>query len=267
MTDLKQEQYVPRVEASECTAVLLAAGVGRRLGDSHEGPKLLLEFGGRTLLERHIRALVENGVPRLMITVGHEAQAIRDAVAALRARGDLGGLQIGFAHNPDYRDGSLISLHVQHEVMRSGGEIILMDGDVLYDARMIARLLASAHEGVLLLDREIEPGDEPVKICFDAEGTIVDFRKIPANPYVRFGESVGFFRFSGAVAGALASRCAWYVAQGRVKTEYEEAIRDLLLAEPARFGAEDISDLPWTEIDFEEDVTKARLVILPQLER
>jgi len=256
-----------RVEASECTAVLLAAGVGRRLGDGHDGPKVLLEFGGRTLLERHIKALIAGGVPRLMITVGYEAQAIRDAVSDLRARGDLGGLQIGFAENPDYREGSLVSLHVQHEVMRSGGEIILMDGDVLYDARMIKRLIASEHEGVLLLDREIEPGDEPVKICFDEAGTIVDFRKIPANPYVRFGESVGFFRFSGAVATALASRCAWYVAQGKVKTEYEEAIRDLLLAEPARFGAEDISDLPWTEIDFQEDVTKARLVILPQLER
>ncbi len=267
MTDLKQACNTLRVQASQCTAVLLAAGVGRRLGDSHDGPKVLLEFGGRSLLERHIKALVANGVPRLMITVGHEAQAIRDAVAALRERGDLGGLQIGFADNPDYRDGSLVSLHVQHEVMRSGGEIILMDGDVLYDARMIARLIAADHEGVLLLDWEIEPGDEPVKICFDHAGQIADFRKIPANPYVRFGESVGFFRFSGAMAATLANRCAWYVAQGRVKTEYEEAIRDLLLAEPPRFGAEDISDLPWTEIDFEEDVTRARLVILPQLER
>jgi choline kinase len=267
MTGLKQGRNVSGVDASNCTAVLLAAGVGRRLGDSHDGPKVLLDFGGRSLLQRHIEALVACGVPRLMITVGYEAEAVHQAIAKLRAEGIAAGLQIGFVDNPDYRDGSLVSLHVQHEVMRSGGEIILMDGDVLYDPPMIARLLTSDHEGVLLLDREIEPGDEPVKICFDAAGAIVDFRKIPAHPYVRFGESVGFFRFSGAIAAALASRCAWYMAQGRVKTEYEEAIRDLLLAEPARFGAEDISDLPWTEIDFQEDVTKARLVILPQLER
>ena len=37
--------------------------------------------------------------------------------------------------------------------------------------------------------------------------------------------------------------------------EYEEAIRDLILAHPDRFGAVDVSDLPWTEIDFEEDVS------------
>ena len=39
-----------------------------------------------------------------------------------------------------------------------------------------------------------------------------------------------------------------------------------LLAEPARFTAADVSDLPWTEIDFPEDVAKAREAILPALE-
>ena len=136
---------------------------------------------------------------------------------------------------------------------------------MLYDTRMITRLLKGTAEGVLLVDRELEPGDEPVKICFDEAGRIVDFRKIPANPHVRFGESVGFFHFSGAVAKDLAERCAWYVGQGLVRTEYEEAIRDLILAAPERFAAEDVTDLPWTEIDFPEDVIKARDVVLPQL--
>jgi choline kinase len=45
-----------------------------------------------------------------------------------------------------------------------------------------------------------------------------------------------------------------------------EAIRDLILAEPARFGAADVSDLPWIEIDFEDDVIRARRDILPQLQ-
>jgi choline kinase len=54
-------------------------------------------------------------------------------------------------------------------------------------------------------------------------------------------------------------------ADRRGNLEYEEAIRDLLLAEPERFSAEDVSDLLWTEIDFPEDVVRARDEILPQL--
>jgi choline kinase len=47
--------------------------------------------------------------------------------------------------------------------------------------------------------------------------------------------------------------------------EYEEPIRDMIRAStPERFGFEDISGLPWTEIDFPEDVVKAE-ALLPEL--
>jgi choline kinase len=254
-----------RVEGSDCTAILLAAGVGRRLGEHHDGPKVLLEFAGRSLLRRHMEALFASGVRRLSITVGFEAERLRDAVSEVLRAAGLDGLEVSFVQNPAYREGSLVSLHAQREALLAGGEVFLMDGDVLYDPQMIERLLVGAREGVLLVDREIEPGDEPVKICFDQAGRIVDLRKIPANPHVWSGESVGFFRFSGPVAAALADRCASYVDRGMVNVEYEEAIRDLILAEPDRFGAEDVSDLAWTEIDFPEDVVRARDVVLPQL--
>jgi len=55
------------------------------------------------------------------------------------------------------------------------------------------------------------------------------------------------------------------VARGQTDLEYEEAIRDLILAEPGRFAVADISDVPWTEIDFSDDVTRAREVVLPRL--
>ena len=243
------------------SAILLAAGVGRRLGASHDGPKILLDFGGRTLLARHMAALVANGVERLSITVGHLQEEIR-AAAELAPE----GLAVSFVENPDYRQGSLVSLQVQGDLLRSGEPVLLMDGDVLYDARMIARLNDASFENTLLVDRNIEPGDEPVKICVRGGG-IVDFRKQPEHAHDWHGESVGFFRFSPEMAAKLAARCDDYVKAGRTELEYEEAIRDLILTEPARFGAADVTDLPWTEIDFEDDVARARAEILPQLER
>ncbi len=212
-----------------------------------------------------MESLYEYGVRRLTITVGFQAKSVRDAVSALLGSARFEALNVEFVHNPRYQDGSLISLSCQGETLRKGHEILLLDGDVLYDGAMIGRLLASDSEGVLLVDREIEPGDEPVKICFDEAGQIVDFRKVPANAYAWFGESVGFFRFSGSIAAALADRCAWYLDQDLPKTEYEEAIRDLILKDPSRFAATDVSDLAWTEIDFPEDVVKAREIVLPQL--
>ncbi len=240
-------------------AVLLVAGVGRRHGQVDNRPKVLLEFGGRTLLERHLRALRDSGVETVSLTVGHEEAAIRHEVDRLDAID-----RPRFVTNPRYREGSLVSLWAQRDLLRSGASILLMDGDVLYDRAIISRLLHAEGENILLVDRHIEPGDEPVKICFQGE-RIVDFRKKPEHAHDWHGESVGFFRFSPAMAAALADRCQAYVDRGETGVEYEEAIRDLILAEPERFSAADVSDLAWTEIDFAGDVARARQSILPQL--
>jgi choline kinase len=238
-------------------AVILAAGVGRRLGA--ERPKILLEFGGRTLLERHIVALQAEGVTDIALTVGHEADLVRGVLRRLQFLD-----RVALIENPRYREGSIVSLWVQRARLMAESEVLLMDGDVLYDHRMIARLLAAEPENVLLLDRAVEPGDEPVKICMSGN-RIVDFAKRPVETHEWHGESVGFFRFSAAMAAALAVRADAYEREGRAGLEYEAAIRDLILAFPDRFGCEDISDLPWTEIDFPEDVARARHAVLPRL--
>ena len=243
---------------SPVSAIILAAGVGRRLGNS--APKVLLDFDGKTLLARHIAALHAHGVHDIAITVGHRPDLIRDE---LRRIGALDG--VALIENPRYREGSIVSLAVQRERLGAGATVLLMDGDVLYDSRMIGRLLAASPENVLLFDEAIEPGDEPVKICLNGT-TIVDFAKLPEHPHDRHGESVGFFRFSPEIAAAVAERTNAYIRAGRAGAEYEAALRELIVAHPDRFGYEDISDLPWTEIDFEADVVRARREILPRLQ-
>lgn len=238
-------------------AVILAAGVGRRLnGSAGPRPKALLSFGGQTLLARHIAALRACGVADVTVVVGFEAGQIEAAAA-----GEPG---VRLLPNRDYREGSVVSLWAARDVLRAGRPVVLMDADVLYDARLLGRLMASVHPNALLLDRDIEPGDEPVKLCI-RDGGIVDFHKRPQARHDWHGESVGFFRFTPDAAADLAARCEDYVAGGRRALEYEEPIRDMMQsAPPGLFGFEDITGLPWTEIDFPEDVAKAN-TLLPRL--
>lgn len=258
----KTNAGIPDVSASTpaTSAIILAAGVGRRLGPDQDGPKVLLKFGGESLLSRHLSALGRHGIEEVAITVGFQQELI---VAEVERLG--WSSRVRFVQNPDYRKGSLLSLAVQEKALRAGRPLLLMDGDVLYDDRMISALMDAAGENILLLDREIEPGDEPVKICFRSD-TIVDFRKVPEHAHDRYGESVGFFRLSPGMAARLADRCAAHVAAGHLHLEYEEALRDLILAEPHRFAARDVTGLPWVEIDFPADVARARDEILTQLQ-
>jgi choline kinase len=94
---------MPSVEFSRPLAILLAAGIGRRLGGIHEGPKVLLEFGGCSLIERHIDALTRNGVSEIAVTVGYRAETLSKILAG---RADM-------VDNPAYREGSILSLWAQ----------------------------------------------------------------------------------------------------------------------------------------------------------
>jgi choline kinase len=242
-----------------CRALILAAGRGRRMG-AEAPPKALLRFGGNSLLARHLAILDACGVRQVAITIGYRAPHLRNEVA----RHERGG-SVVLIENPSFRDGSIVSLWHGRGVLRSGMPILLMDADVLYDRRLAMRLLDSPHENVFLLDRAIEAGEEPVKLCIDND-RIVDFHKRPQIGHQWHGESVGFFRFSPNIAAELADRVERYVNAGRTQLEYEEPIRDMVLAHGGRdFDFEDISDLPWIEIDFPDDVQRAETAVLPNL--
>ncbi len=239
-------------------AVILAAGVGRRLGTAGGGaPKCLLRFGGKSLLQRHLENLRRLGVRRVVVVTGYRQDAV---AAALR---DLApAMPVVALFNPDYRQGSLLSLHRARDHLQDGADVLLMDADVLYEPRLLARLLDTKKANCFLLDRDFEPGDEPVKLCV-AGGALVEFsKKIAQNQHYDYqGESVGFFRFDAAVAARLAVRAAAYIAAGQRQAPYEEAIRDLLLETPEAFGFEDVTGCAWIEIDFPADVARAQALV------
>lgn len=243
-------------------AIILAAGIGKRLvaAGADRLPKCLLEFGGKTLLERHLEALQHYGVTDVVLTLGYRAEQVEARLAGLEA---LPRPAICF--NPRFTEGSVVSLWSVREYL-ADGDTILMDADVLYDHRVLGRLVETAHANSLLMDRLFEPGAEPVKICV-RDGAPVEFRKevAPGLVFDAVGESVGFFKFSAPMARALATRVEAYEEDGRHDAPHEEAIRDLLVERPAAFGVEDVTGLPWIEIDFAEDVRRAEADVLPRL--
>jgi len=244
-------------------AVILAAGIGKRLEAMTDArpPKCLLRFGGKSLLERQLGSLRRHGVTDVVVVTGYAAELVEAEIEALRL--DPRPLTV---KNPDFERGSVVSLWCAREHLARGGEIVLMDADVLFDDRVLSRLLRAPRSDLILLDRDFEAGEEPVKLCIK-KGVAVEFRKrVPEDlEFDDAGESVGFFRFSGATARRLSKRTAEYVDGGRRDEPHEEAIRDLVLETPERFSFEDVSGLPWIEIDFPEDVRRAERDILPRL--
>lgn len=243
-------------------AIMLAAGVGKRLyGDNGEQPpKSLLEFEGKTLMRRHLETLTGLGIDGLTLVVGYRAEEIGGAARA------AGGDFVRLIHNPDFRRGPVVSLWLAREVLRGGDEVLFMDADVLYHPSLIGRLVDSRHANCFLFDADFEPGDEPVKLCLRGEQP-VEFGKQVEGSFDRVGEWPGFLRLGPDMAVALADALQTYIDADDLDAPYEPAMRDVLLSQPAgTFGIEDITGAPWIEIDFPEDLARARDEILPRIQ-
>ncbi len=240
--------------------VILGAGLGRRLKYPDPLPKILLRFGGKSLLARHVAFLRSLGVARIDLVVGYRAEDV-EAELALLGASDL----VQTHYNPEYCKGSIVSLWAVREILESGEPVLFMDGDVLYDLRLLQRLIDASPGNCFLMDRTTEQGEDPVKICFQGE-TLVDFHKKPKIAHDWWGEWVGFARFTPTIASKIARRLSTYVNAGRLDEMYEEGFRDVILEEPKdTFEVIDVTDLPWVEIDFPEDLERARREIFPDL--
>jgi choline kinase len=246
-------------------AIILAAGRGLRLQqpEDMQEPKCLLRFDGKTLLERHLRMLRGAGIEDVVLGLGFRHELVS---AELDRLGWLPRPEIVI--NTRFDLGSVLTVDTVAEGMTRGGEVLLMDADVLYDERIMRALVAGSHPvNRLLLDRDFEAGDEPVKLCL-RNGVPIELRKqlAPDLKYDIIGESVGFFRFAEAGARRLAVLVRGYVESERSHMPHEEAVRDLIIEHSQTLEVADVTGSPWIEIDFAVDVVRAAKEVLPQLE-
>jgi choline kinase len=214
------------------------------------------------LLERHLRMLGAAGVAHIVLALGFQSEQVEAELDHLQLR-----LDIETVLNSRWELGSVLTVHTVAEALTRGGDVLLMDADVLYDERILSALASGRNVNRLLIDRDFEMGDEPVKLCVK-DGVPVELRKqLPAGlQYDTIGESVGFFRFREHTARRLAEIVAGYVASGRSSMPHEEAVRDLLLEGGHTFDIADVTGAPWIEIDFPNDVARAKAEILPTLQ-
>jgi len=242
-------------------AIIYAAGRGARL--QSDSPKILLEFGGRTLLEWHALRLREAGLREVVLVTGYLREQIAELLPGICARHDVGVREIV---NSRFHEGSLLSLKVSlPEIEGSSEPVLLMDADVLYPTGMLDRLIRSAHDTALLLDREFSTDDDDPMLVPVKNGRPIDFRKQWSGDAEFVGESIGFFKIAPVDFPRLIKETDARSRGCSCADSYDDVLRALVLA--GRFGYEDVTGVPWIEIDFPADVIRARNQLVPAIVR
>jgi choline kinase len=237
-------------------AVILAAGVGKRLWQiTQHRPKCLIEIGGRSLLHRYLETLAGLGIRRATIVVGYRQEMIRAAVER-----EACGMTVDFLVNDQFHRGSISSLWIARTALDD--DVIVMDADVLFHRDILRRLVQSSHENALLMDETVRQTGEECMVVVAGGRVIALTKKTPAQ-YDYAGEGVGFLRVRHADTPHMVASLQSHIDNGSWNMEYEDAL--LQFFQTVKVGHEKIGGLPWTEIDFVEDVKKAELDVLPRL--
>ncbi len=232
-------------------AIILAAGVGRRLKDYFDRPKCLLEINGKTLIARYLSELSKLEIKSIVIVAGYKKDQIIREVKNLKVHSI-----VSFVYNPEYAEGSILSLYAAKNEIND--DIILMDGDVYFESDVSSKLLHSKYENCILLDRTAKYDEEAMMVEISDDRAVTMARGLKGR-YNSVGEWVGFIRLRKETARTLLDIASEKITQNLLTIGYEDCFPDLF--KKTVINCEYVDGLKWIEIDFKKDVSRARRML------
>lgn len=232
-------------------AIILAAGISKRLRPLTDStPKCLLKIWGRTILEMIIDNIMQNHIEEFILVTGYREKMIKDFVSAR-----FPGLKIVYLTNPDYENNNnSYSLWMTKDHVNS--ECMLLDSDILFDPRIISKLLNSGYENCLAVNTNHKLGDEEIKVILDSRNRIKHIGK-ESDPEDSYGESIGIEKFSldfFKKLGEVLDRKI--VKENNVNEFYEVSFQELIERGNGIFAV-DVSEYKSMEIDTPADLERA----------
>ena len=186
------EQIEISLSKNNCKALIIAAGLGSRLKKHTENlPKCMLDFGGKTLLQRQLDSYKKNGISDINLIRGYKKEKI-----------NYKGIR--YFENTDYENNNILnSIFYAEEVIN--GNIIISYSDILFDPSVVGRALNSDHDISVVVDidwrgyyvgRKDHPISEAENVIFNSNNEVEKIGKINTGKEEVHGEFIGMIKLS-----------------------------------------------------------------------
>ncbi|RKY63591.1 MAG: hypothetical protein DRQ02_12465 [Candidatus Latescibacterota bacterium] len=247
MTQFQFPSLLTATRAKKMKAIILAAGIGRRLLPLTENkPKALLEVGGKPLLYYQLEYIQKKiDLKDVYIVSGHCGKLIENFAPACP-----------IIENQRYENtNNIYSLWLMKDIIKE--EFILFNSDVLFHEKILDKIIKSNFENAIVVDDYKELGDEEMKVILN-NNKLVEISKY-IDPKKATGEYIGISKFSKNGAKILFNKIDELIKQGKVNEWYEEAFAEII-NDLSIYGVS-TDGLPWIEIDDFTDLKNAQTVI------
>tara|TARA_B100000902_G_scaffold396211_1_gene456638 strand:- start:126 stop:1262 length:1137 start_codon:yes stop_codon:yes gene_type:complete len=190
------EKQIEEIENSlnknNSKALIIAAGLGSRLkGHTKNLPKCMLDFGGKTLLQRQLDSYKKCGIQDISLIKGYKKEKI-----------NYKGIK--YFENTDYKNNNILnSIFYAEKIIN--GNIIISYSDILFDSSVVQRTLDSAHDISVVVDidwrgyyvgRKDHPISEAENVIFNSNNEVEKIGKINTGKEEVHGEFIGMIKLS-----------------------------------------------------------------------
>lgn len=250
-------------------AVILAAGMGRRLGElTQNNTKCMVKVNGVTLIERLLRQLDDlqsAKLERVLIVTGYEGKKLRDYIATLNTR-----IPVEFIDNPIYATtNNIYSLWLAKDYLLKD-DTLLFESDLIFEASIIEKLLSNPEPSLALVSK-YESWMDGTVVKLGEDYAIDKF--IPGTEF-RYEESDSYYKTVNVYKFSKSFSCTHYVPFLEAYSKalgnneyYEQVLRVITLLDKPGIKALPLNGEAWYEIDDVQDLDIAESIFCTAEER
>lgn len=232
--------------------VILLAGKGRRMGNLEIKHKSLTILDENTMLYHLIKNIEKTNIEEIIPIVGYHGEYVLDEIE--KAKGE--NITVTPIWNLEYeKTNNLYSLYQAREIL-DGEEFLSINGDMIFDYHILWEIMEESGSQIAVDDKDYtKPVDSPGIVI--KEGKIVDLgRHIPFNK--NNGYAVGIYRYAADLSSDFFAEAEKMLDENR-NAGFHDPLVNLF---PTHFiRACSVKDYPWTDIDEEKDVEKAKRIL------
>lgn len=241
-------------------AIILAAGMGRRLGElTRDNTKCMVPVNGVRLIDRLLTQLGRQQLTRVIIVVGYKGRELQEYIGH---RYD-DRLRIEYAENPIYdKTNNIYSLSLVKQQMTED-DTLLIESDLIFSDRLFEMIIGNPYPNLALVAK-YETWMDGTMVRMDQEQNIVNFVPKKAFDYAdvdQYYKTVNIYKFSRdfSMHKYVPFLDAYCAALGN-NEYYEQVLRVITLLDNANLKALPVGDEKWYEIDDVQDLDIAETI-------
>lgn len=247
-------------------AIILAAGMGKRLGElTQNNTKCMVQVNGISLIDRTLTQLSQLDLTRVVIVIGYKGDNLRQYIG-----NEYKGLKIEYIENPVYdKTNNIYSLSLAKKELQED-DTLLVESDLIFDDSLFPMIVDNPYPNLALVAK-YETWMDGTMVRLDDENNIVNFVPKKAFKYSDvdcYYKTVNIYKFSKEFLRThyVPFLDAYTKALGN-NEYYEQVLRVITLLDKCDLKALPLNGQKWYEIDDVQDLDIAETIFAPEEDR